>query len=125
MRMRSLSARVSVVALAAAMSVFTVAAPGHASSCNPSHDNWDTAAGKFFDGSSVNIRSGPHLTCGVLGQGQLSHYVRYECYTAFGDAVTRNGETLRTWTYLTDTANGVSGWVSDLYLTNRGSYSLC
>ncbi|MGI5498962.1 hypothetical protein [Lentzea sp. CA-135723] len=94
------------------------------------HSNKDSRSGQLFDGSNVNIRRGPHVGCTSDGQGQLSHNADYHCY-AIGDAVTRNGVTYTTWTYLRDTTTGVQGWVSDSLLdlnpsgATRGSLEPC
>lgn len=93
------------------------------------HGNSDSRSGRLFDGSNVNIRRGPHTGCTSDGQGQLTHNVDYHCYTS-GDAVTRNGVTYTTWTYLRDTTTGVRGRVSDSLLDlnsdgTRGSLSPC
>lgn len=100
-----------------------MACSGHA------HSNKDARSGQLFDASNVNIRRGPHTSCTSDGQGQLSHNVDYHCY-AVGDAVTRNGITYTTWTYLRDTTTGVQGWVSDSLLDlnpngSRGSLEAC
>lgn len=123
MKFRSLRAYGVAVLLGAAMSVVSLAAPASAS-CTHGHYDWDTTSGKLFDGSYINIRSGPHLSCGVVGTGQLSHNVSFWCYT-WGDTITRNGETMHSWTYLKDTSTGVSGWVADLYLVGNGSGYFC
>ncbi len=86
-----------------------LACTGHA------HSNKDARSGRFFDGSNVNIRRGPHTSCTSDGQGQLTHNVDYHCFDQ-GDSVTRNGTTYVTWTYLRDTTTGVQGWVSDAFL---------
>jgi len=124
MNMRSVGAYAAAIMLGATLSVAFAAAPASAG-CSYSHTDRDPTSGNLFDGSYVNIRTGPHLACGVVGQGQLSHFVKYWCFTPFGDSVTRNGNTLQSWTYLTDTTLGVSGWVSDLYLDNWGSSYYC
>jgi hypothetical protein len=102
---------------------------------SPAHSKNDPIAnGLYFDGSNVNIRLGPHLSCNtILGEGQLNHTVDYHCW-AFGDAVTRNGRTYTTWTHLHDVTTNKDGWVSDSLLDqnppgnaadNRGSLVMC
>lgn len=84
---------------------------------SPSHVPNDPIANRqYFDGSNVNIRIAPHLSCNTItGQGQFSHIVDYHCW-AYGDAVTRNGVTYFTWTHLRDVTTGKVGWVSDALL---------
>lgn len=82
-----------------------------------------------FDGTYVNIRTGPHTSCTSVGQGQLNHVVDYHCY-ARGDGVTRPGVgTYYSWTYLRDVTTGKAGWVSDTLLDSvnqvRGSNVEC
>ena len=108
---------------AAGVAVVGAAAPAGAS-CNHSHSNVDTKFGQLFNATNVNIRSGPHTTCGSLGYGQLSHNVDFHCF-ASGDRVSANGHTTYTWTYLRDTTTGVSGWVADALLDNLGGNVAC
>ncbi|MBB5873759.1 SH3-like domain-containing protein [Allocatelliglobosispora scoriae] len=124
MNLRSLQAAGAAVLLGAAMSVVAFATPASAG-CARGYYDWDKLpVGKLFDGSNVNIRTGPFLSCGVVGTGQLSHSVDFWCYTT-GDTVTRNDETMRTWTFVRDTTNGATGWVADLFLDYNGSGYSC
>jgi hypothetical protein len=97
--------------------------------CAHDHHDGDPRFGRLFDENFVRIRSGPHLACTALGQGQRNHRVNYHCY-AIGDTVTANGVTLDTWTFLRDVDANVSGWVSDTLLDrnpggSRGSTQRC
>lgn len=100
------------------------AAVGGTRDCSHSHTNRDPRSGQFFDGSGVNIRTGPHTSCTSVGHGQLSHMVDYHCY-AVGDTV--NGWS--TWTYLRDVTTNTYGWVNDSHLdyrdATRGSFYEC
>ncbi|NES31582.1 hypothetical protein GCE86_03685 [Micromonospora terminaliae] len=119
----SIAAAVTVTVGCTGVAVVTAAAPASAS-CSHAHSNIDTKLGTLFNASNVNIRTGPHTTCGSLGYGQLSHSVDFHCYSN-GDRVSANGHTTYTWTYLRDTTTGVSGWVADALLDNLGSSVAC
>ncbi|MCZ7438656.1 hypothetical protein O7598_19755 [Micromonospora sp. WMMC241] len=119
----SIGAAVVLAVATAGVVVVGGAAPASAS-CSHSHSNIDTKFGQLFNATNVNIRSGPHTTCGSLGYGQLSHNVDFHCF-ASGDRVSANGHTTYTWTYLRDTTTGVSGWVADALLDNLGGNVAC
>ena len=97
-----------------------LADPAAAANCtdNP-HPNLDGWTGKFT-GNNVNIRTGPHTSCTSLGQGLLGDTAVYFCWVP-GDWVYN----MASWTYVYDTRNRVSGWVSDYYLSDGGAYSVC
>jgi hypothetical protein len=80
--------------------------------------------GRLFTASNVSIRRYPHTSCARIGVGNQSHTISYWCWQ-FGTAVTRDGETWYSWTYITDDTTGVSGFVSDAYLANGGSGHQC
>jgi hypothetical protein len=123
---RKLSSVATAVALfvgCAGVAVVGAAAPASAS-CSHYHTNIDGGRGQLFNATNVNIRSGPHTSCGSLGYGQLSHSVDFHCYTS-GDRVSANGHTTYTWTYLKDTTTGVSGWVADALLDGLGGGIAC
>ncbi|MFR9780585.1 hypothetical protein ACL02O_31620 [Micromonospora sp. MS34] len=122
-KVSSAAAAVTLTVACAGVAVVGAAAPASAS-CSHFHENVDTAYGQLFNGSNVNIRSGPHTSCTSLGYGQLSHYVDFHCYHS-GDRVTANGHTTYTWTYLKDTTTGISGWVADALLDGLGSGIAC
>ncbi|MGC4888783.1 hypothetical protein [Micromonospora sp. DT227] len=119
----SIGAAALLTVAAAGVAVVGAAAPASAT-CSHSHSNVDTKFGQLFNATNVNIRSGPHTTCGSLGYGQLSHNVDFHCF-ASGDRVSANGHTTYTWTYLRDTTTGVSGWVADALLDNLGGNVAC
>ncbi|QLQ34996.1 hypothetical protein [Micromonospora robiginosa] len=122
-RASSIGAAFLLAVAAAGVAVVGGAAPASAS-CSHSHSNIDNKFGQLFNATNVNIRSGPHTTCGSLGYGQLSHNVDFHCF-ASGDRVSANGHTTYTWTYLRDTTTGVSGWVADALLDNLGGNVAC
>ncbi|SBT67686.1 hypothetical protein GA0070622_4749 [Micromonospora sediminicola] len=119
----SIGAAVVLTVAASGVAVVGAAAPASAS-CSHSHSNVDPKFGQLFNATNVNIRTGPHTTCGSLGYGQLSHSVDFHCF-ASGDRVSANGHTTYTWTYLRDTTTGVSGWVADALLDNLGGNVAC
>jgi hypothetical protein len=134
--MRPISALIIAVTLVAGLvggGAPAYAAPGPPTVQSCAGHLWndlDSRNGNFFDSGGVNIRTGPHRGCASLGQGQLSHWVDYRCWT-HGDTVARSdtGETWFTWTRLYDASTGVQGWVSDAYLDSndgtRGSNVQC
>ncbi|MFI5836281.1 hypothetical protein ACIA5A_21660 [Micromonospora sp. NPDC051300] len=122
-RASSIGAALVLAVAAAGVAVVGGAAPASAS-CSHPHSNIDNKFGQLFNATNVNIRSGPHTTCGSLGYGQLSHNVDFHCF-ASGDRVSANGHTTYTWTYLRDTTTGVSGWVADALLDNLGGNVAC
>ncbi|MFJ8580557.1 hypothetical protein [Micromonospora sp. NPDC093277] len=122
-KLSSIAAAVTLTVGCTGVAVTSVAAPASAS-CNHSHTNYDSKSGSLFNGSNINIRTGPHTSCPSLGFGQANHNVDFWCYTP-GDGVTANGYTTHSWTYLRDTTTGVSGWVADALLKNLGSLQAC
>ncbi|WFE39420.1 hypothetical protein [Micromonospora sp. WMMD998] len=119
----SIGAAVVLTVAAAGVAVVGAGAPASAS-CSHSHSNVDNKFGQLFNATNVNIRTGPHTSCGSLGYGQLSHGVDFHCF-ASGDRVSANGRTTYTWTYLKDTTTGVSGWAADALLDNLGANVAC
>lgn len=119
----SIGAAVLLTVAGTGVAVVGAAAPASAT-CGHYHTNIDNKYGQLFNGSNVNIRTGPHTSCGSLGYGQLSHGVDFHCFTS-GDRVSANGRTTYTWTYLKDTSTGVSGWVADALLDGLGSGIAC
>jgi uncharacterized protein YraI len=73
-----------------------------------------------FNGTNVNIRSGPHLTSTSYGQGSSGDGLTAYC-KASGDSV--SGDT--TWIFLTDNRTGVKGYSADHYTLWSGSLPLC
>ncbi|MFE9957621.1 hypothetical protein [Micromonospora sp. NPDC005299] len=122
-KVSSIAAAVALTAGCTGVSVVSAAGPASAT-CSHAHSNIDTKVGTLFNATNVNIRTGPHTTCGSLGYGQLSHSVDFHCFTN-GDRVSANGHTTYTWTYLKDTTTGVSGWVADALLDSLGSGIAC
>jgi hypothetical protein len=59
----------------------------------------------------VRIRTGPHLSCTVVGLGYRSHTVTLYCYTQ-GDSV--YGDSY--WDKLKDVSTGKVGYSSEVYL---------
>lgn len=71
------------------------------------------------------VRTGPHTSCGLVDRFYTGDYVTPHCYTV-GDAVTRDGITYRTWSFVHLTALAEPyGWVSDAYLTKGGADRAC
>ncbi|MFD2766210.1 hypothetical protein [Micromonospora eburnea] len=122
-KVSSIAAAVTLTVGCTGVVVTGVAAPASAT-CSHPHSNIDSGSGKLFNGSNINIRTGPHTSCPSNGYGQLSHNVDFWCYTS-GDGVTANGYTTHSWTYLKDTTTGVSGWVADALLKGLGSQIAC
>jgi uncharacterized protein YraI len=109
-----------VLAMAAVAGVPALADPAAAANCtNNPHPNLDGWTGRFT-GNHVNIRTGPHTSCASLGQALLGDIAVYFCW-APGDWVYN----MASWTYVYDTRNRISGWVSDYYLSGGGAYSVC
>ncbi|NES14879.1 MULTISPECIES: hypothetical protein [Micromonospora] len=122
-KVSSIGAAVLLTVAGTGVAVIGAAAPASAT-CSHYHTNIDNKYGQLFNGSNINIRTGPHTSCGSLGYGQLSHSVDFHCFTS-GDRVSANGHTTYTWTYLKDTTTGVSGWVADALLDGLGSGIAC
>jgi hypothetical protein len=111
----------STLALAAAATVvpLTGGQPAAAAACNVTPGTNVPQAGAFlYEG--VNIRSGAGTNCVSRGLGYSGHSVTYRCW-AWGDNVGGHS----TWTYLRDNTTGVSGWVSDQFLSGYGSNYQC
>ena len=73
-----------------------------------------------FNGTNINIRSGPHLTSTSNGQGSTGDGLTAYCKTT-GDSV--GGDT--TWISLTDNRTGVSGYSANRYTVWSGSLPVC
>ncbi|MFE4263696.1 hypothetical protein [Streptomyces sp. NPDC056883] len=93
-----------------------VAAPTGATAC--SIPGWGVYDGKTGGTTSnaVNIRSGPSTGCTALGQAQISHALRYDCWVS-GE----NG----TWSHIYDYATGYQGWIKDSLLNGNGASAHC
>jgi hypothetical protein len=73
-----------------------------------------------FNGTDINIRSGPHLASTSYGQGSSGDGLTAYCKTS-GDSV--SGDT--TWIFLTDNRTGVMGYSANRYTLWSGSLPLC
>ncbi|GAA4734774.1 hypothetical protein Prum_070530 [Phytohabitans rumicis] len=105
--------------MGAAAAPVAAAPPASAAVCNVTPSTNVPQSGAFlYEG--VNIRSGPGTNCVSHGLGYSSHSVTYRCWTV-GDNV--GGHT--TWTYLRNNTTGVTGWVSDQFLSSYGSAYHC
>jgi hypothetical protein len=76
----------------------------------------DGRTGYFFNGNSINIRTGPSTVCTSVGQGQASHLVQLDCWKWGQDG---------TWSHLYDFATGKQGWVKDSLLVGYGANVPC
>ena len=116
MRLRSTLAAVTLAA-AATVAVVLPGSPALAASCPD--NGWsilDGRTGQFFNGNSVNIRTGPSTACVAVGQGQASHQVMLDCY--------KSGEN-GTWSHLYDFTTGKQGWSKDSLLVGAGANKHC
>ncbi|WP_407841250.1 SH3 domain-containing protein [Streptomyces sp. DSM 116496] len=93
-----------------------VAAPTGATAC--SSPGWSIKDGRTGNTTSnaVNIRSGSSTGCTALGQAQIGHALRYDCYVS-GE----NG----TWSHIYDYATGYQGWIKDSLLSGNGASVYC
>lgn len=84
------------------------AAEAPAVSCiwNPSANS--NVSGKY-DGTNVNIRTGPSTSCTAVGEGQPGHTVHIHCYYWVAATAT-------IWDYLTDSTIGRTGWSVGSYV---------
>lgn len=110
MRTRMLG-KASATAGLAVMTIFGVVAPALA------------AGGVTFIGSDVNVRSCPHLSCGVVGHGQNNQPANATCYTT-GDVIYAGGYGDPYWDKVKATDTKVIGYTTQLYLQG-GSLPLC
>jgi hypothetical protein len=113
MRATRTLATVGLMIAASLTAVVPAASPAFAASCPD--NGWSTrdgSTGYFFDGSGINIRTGPSTNCTSLGMGYSSQRVQYDCYKEGQDG---------TWTHLTDLSTGVKGWSKDSLLVGSGS----
>ncbi|OLF15058.1 hypothetical protein [Actinophytocola xanthii] len=92
--------------------------PRHCSGHTPHNDIDQRGYARLVTGDNVNQRRYPHTGCVSDGQAQRTHSIDYHCWRD-GDAVTRNGVTYYTWTYLRNDTTEVQGWVSDAYLASN------
>jgi len=74
-------------------------------------------------GSSVAARTGPHVTCGVVFRANQGSILT-RCWVQ-GDAVTRNGQTWFTWSWVWHYGLPGAGWMSDAYLQGSGATRHC
>lgn len=97
--------------LATAGLVGGFASPAQAATC-PDNGWWNITQALVhdnFDGTGVNIRSGPSTSCTVLGQGNPAHNTVIHCYKT-------NPSSGHRWTHVYLPATGVTGWVRNDYL---------
>ncbi|MFF9348238.1 SH3 domain-containing protein [Streptomyces sp. NPDC014734] len=85
-------------------------------SCSHSWSNKDAGYGTM-QSTNVNLRVGPHTSCGAVGQVQAGQKVYYHCYTT----TVNDG----TWTHLRISGTQRQGWVKDTLLPGGGSTKAC
>ncbi|WP_406861424.1 SH3 domain-containing protein [Streptomyces sp. HUAS MG47] len=121
MRLRTKLAAVAMGAVAATGGLVVpttaaVAAESGALAC--SNPSWSTKDGRtgHTNTNYVNIRTGPTTDCTSVGQAQMSHNLRLDCY--------RSGEG-GTWSHVKDVTTGRSGWIKDSLLDGYGANRAC
>ncbi|MET8544322.1 SH3 domain-containing protein [Kitasatospora sp. NPDC004799] len=112
---------VAGTALAMAPTVATAGTSGEAGllSCTHAWSNQDPDGSnpKTITRSGVNVRQGPHTTCGSVGTLNPGDQVFYHCFT------TTQGD--GTWTHLRKAGTTLNGWVKDTLLPDGGSNYPC
>ncbi|MFF4380990.1 SH3 domain-containing protein [Kitasatospora sp. NPDC001547] len=115
------AAVVAGTALGLAPTVATAGTTGQSGllSCTHAWSNQDPDGSnpKTITRSGVNVRSGPHTTCGIVGSLNPGDQVFYHCYTT-----TQNDGT---WTHLRKSGTSMDGWVKDTLLPDGGSVYPC
>ncbi|MDH6144270.1 MULTISPECIES: hypothetical protein [Kitasatospora] len=81
------------------------------------------SAGTFANdySTAANIRSGPHTSDAVLGTGYPGQGNTDYCFTNQGSGV--NGD--YAWDYNRDSATGVTGYTSEVYLVSTAQETNC
>mgnify|MGYP001174268753 CR=1 FL=1 len=100
----SLAALVAPAAAGAA-----AAAPGTRTAsihCNATPDFVSSGNGNFT-GNGINIHSGPHVGCGVYGDGYQEDQLKVWCFYYSGRTK---------WVYLNDRSTGLRGWSEARYV---------
>jgi uncharacterized protein YraI len=62
-----------------------------------------------FNGTNVNIRTGPFTSCTAVGEGQPANKLIARCETTNSNGVD--------WTYVTDSTTGKTGWSQSSFVT--------
>ncbi|MEV5978288.1 SH3 domain-containing protein [Streptomyces sp. NPDC052114] len=104
---------VAVGALALMASPLIVAAPAAAAdamSCSHGYSNKSSKTGRII-GNGVNVRTGPHTSCGSTGVLNYDDGVYFHCWT---NGTSVHGES-RWWHIRVNTTNW-QGWVSNYYI---------
>ncbi|MCM1976631.1 MULTISPECIES: SH3 domain-containing protein [unclassified Streptomyces] len=118
LRMKVAAAAIGIAAATGGMVLpaTAVAAPSGATAC--SIPGWSVKDGSTggTNSNAVNIRSGPSTGCTALGQAQMSHSLRYDCWV--------DGEN-GTWSHIRNYATGYQGWIKDSLLNGWGATSRC
>lgn len=105
------------VAAAGAM-VLPATTPAQAATCPD--NGWSTLdgrVGQFFNGTDINIRTGPSTACPSVGAGQPSHVVQLDCWKLGDDGFS--------WSHLFNATTGWQGWVRDDLLVDFGANTQC
>lgn len=77
-----------------------------------------------YTGNGVAIRSGPTLGSTIKGYGYIGQGLSANCYKA-GDYVTRGSVTSNIWVNNTNSASGINGASSWLYVTYSPAIRAC
>ncbi|MEV1008858.1 SH3 domain-containing protein [Streptomyces sp. NPDC049881] len=114
---RRLMASIGVTATLAAAAVIAPAttASAHAA-CGTSVGDRDNSTW-VSSANGANIRTGSGTNCGARGVAYASHRLDYHCYTVGNDGYT--------WTFVRNDTTGVTGWIRDDLLSDRGSNVPC
>ncbi|WP_144118410.1 hypothetical protein [Catellatospora sichuanensis] len=121
--LRALAAK-AVVVLAASTGLTAVMAGPAQATCGHEAYNGPTIQYESVTGapSGVHFRFGPHVNCTSFGTLANGHQLEMMCYDQ-GDTV--NGVHTWSWVRKNSGSGNYYGWVSDYYLTNRGSKDPC
>lgn len=106
----------------AAIGLATLVATGTASAATVADTARPLTYGEFSNyvtSNGVNIRSGPGTGYTSLGQAQRGEVDDF-CWSG-GTVI--NGDPA--WDYITDLATGVSGYVSEYYLSDKSQSKFC
>jgi hypothetical protein len=112
---------VGLALVTGAASAIVALTPSPASaSCSHAHSNLDGAGSGRVSASALTRRSGPHTTCGALGQAGNGVQIFYHCFT-----IGENVDGINTWTWGRIAGTSQEGWFWDGGLNNGGSLFLC
>ncbi|MBQ1073487.1 SH3 domain-containing protein [Micromonospora sp. C31] len=102
----------------AATSIAVVSGGPASASCNHGYVDKELTSGQVIGAGTTGlaVRTGPHLSCGLVGRVPTGHWVTYLCHV-YGDVVNSTNHWVRIH-YNNGGPTSIDGWAAEDYLSD-------